>query len=108
MLTKRYREVDSLFSIYQKDEESFKDYVARFKVATLEVHNMDKSMIMLALKRGLHPSHFTYLLDKIFSKFYSEMLARTQYTYANERALTRWEIDRKPNEKQSQEEPGKA
>lgn len=68
----------------------------------LEVYNLDKSMVMLALKRGHCPSHFTYSLDKTFFKSYSEMLARAQkYIHADEGALTQHEINEKSKKKQA-------
>lgn len=51
--------------------------MAYFKVATLEIYHLDKSMAMLALTQGLQPSRFTFLLDKMFSKSYSNLLTCT-------------------------------
>lgn len=50
------QEVDSLFSVPQQDQEPLKDYMARFKVAALKVHNLDESVAMLSMKRGLRIS----------------------------------------------------
>lgn len=54
------QDLDSLFFIYQQEGESLKDYVAYFKVATLEVYHLDESMAMLALKKGLRTSSPTH------------------------------------------------
>lgn len=73
-----------------------KDYVAGFKAATWKVYNLDESMAMLAMKRGLCTSCFTYTLDNSHSKFYSEMLAHAQkYIYVDEKAFNRGEISEK-------------
>lgn len=40
----------------------------------LEIYNLDESMAMLALKRKLYASYFTYLLDMTFSKSYLKIL----------------------------------
>lgn len=53
-----------------------KDNEAKFKATMLEVDNLDESMAMLVMKRGLYNSYFTYLLDKTHAKSYFEMLAR--------------------------------
>lgn len=64
-------------------------YVARSKVAILEVYNLDESMAMLGMKRGLRTSCFIYSLEKTHPKSYSEMLACMQkYICMDERALT--------------------
>lgn len=76
--------------------------MAWFKVAMLEVYNLDKSMAMIAKKRGLRTSRFTYSLDKANPKSYSEMLVHAQnYIHMDEGALTWWEIDRKLKRKQA-------
>lgn len=60
-----------------------------FKVATLEIYNLDKSVAMLVMKRGLRPFKFTCLLDKIYYKSYLELLVHTQkYILIEEGALT--------------------
>lgn len=69
-------EFDSLFFVCQQDRESLNDYMARFKVATLEVYNLNEFVAMLVMKKGLRTSHFTYLLDKTHPKSYLEMLTR--------------------------------
>lgn len=70
--------VDILFSVCQKDQELLSEYVARFKVIALEVYNLDEFVAMLAMKRGLKISRFTYFLDKKPSRIYSELLSRAQ------------------------------
>lgn len=52
------------------DREPLKDYVAWFKMATMEVYHLNKLVAMLTLKRGLHPSHLIYSLDKTLPKSY--------------------------------------
>lgn len=49
--------------------------MAQFKVATLEVYNLDESIAILIMKRGLRTFHFMYLLDKTHLKSYLEVLA---------------------------------
>lgn len=58
------QEANSLFSVCQRDKELLKDYVAQFKVATLEIYHLDEFVAMMALKCRLLPSHLTYSLDK--------------------------------------------
>ena len=48
------RKPDNLFAIRQQDKEPLRDFIARFKAATLEVNHLDNPMAMSALKRGLH------------------------------------------------------
>lgn len=70
-------ESNNFFSLQQQDRELLKDYVTQFKVATLEIYNLDELMAMLAMKRGLHSSQFNFSLDKTYPKSYSELLAHT-------------------------------
>lgn len=63
------------------------DYVAYFKVATLEIYHLDEDMAMLSMKQGLCPSRFTFSLDKTFYKSYSELLMHIQkYIHATKRS----------------------
>ena len=68
------REPDSLFAIRQQDRESLRDFLARFKAATLEVDHLDDLVAMSALKRGLRISRLTYSLDKNPARSYAEVL----------------------------------
>ena len=43
-------ELDSLFTIWQQDKESHRDYLAYFKMATLEIYNLNDSLTMSTLK----------------------------------------------------------
>ena len=67
-------EPDSLFAIRQQDRESLRDFLARFKAATLEVDHLDNLVAMSALKRGLRISRLTYSLDKNLVRSYAEVL----------------------------------
>ena len=90
------KEPDSLFSVRQQEGESLKDYVARFKLATLDISRIDESVAILAMKRGLRSSQFTYSLDKTYSRTYSELLTRAQkYIRADEAASVRRESNGK-------------
>lgn len=51
--------------------------MARFKSAALEIYHLDESMAILAIKRGLCTSCFTYFLDKKHPKSYLELLTCT-------------------------------
>lgn len=64
-----------------------KEYIDRFKSATLEIYNMDESIAMLALKRGLRSFRFTYSLDKTYPKSYSELLTHAQKYIRVEEAI---------------------
>ena len=100
------REPDSLFAIRQQDKEPLKDYVARFKAATLEVYNLDESLVMSALKWGLRTFRLTYSLDKTPTKSYAEVLARAEkYIRADEGAASRREAEGKPSTKKPREDP---
>lgn len=83
-----------------------KDYIARFKMAMLEIYNLDESVVMLGMKREFCSSRFTYLLDQTYSKFYLELVVYIQkYIYVEEGALTQREDNGKPkksNPKESQ------
>lgn len=58
-------------------------------MATLEIYHLDESLAMLAVKRGLHPSWFTYLLDKTYLKSYVELLIHAQkYIHTEEGILS--------------------
>lgn len=79
-----------------------KDYVARFKVAALEVYNLNEFVAMLAIKRKLRTSQFTYSLDKKLPRSYLELLSRAKkYIHAKEANHTRRELDGRPRKKQS-------
>lgn len=52
--------------------------MARFKLAILEVYNLDELVTMLAMKRELCPSYFTYSLDKMSPKSYLKMMVHVQ------------------------------
>lgn len=49
-------EANSLFLIRHQDPKLLRDYMARFNMAALEVYNLDESMAMLAMKRGVRTS----------------------------------------------------
>ena len=88
------REVDSLFSIRQQDQELLRDYITRFKIAILEIYSLDELIAMLALKRELKTSRLTYSLDKKPPRTYSELLLRVhKYIRAEEADRTRRELD---------------
>lgn len=94
------RELDNFFSIQQQDGESLKDYMTWFKSIILEIYNLDEPVAMLTIKRCLHSSKFTYFLDKIYPKFYLELLTYTQkYLCMEEVVAIWWETDRKPKKK---------
>lgn len=79
--------------------------MAWLKSIILEIYDLDERVAMLALKRGLHSSRFTYSLDKIYQKSYSKLLTRAQkYIWAEEATVVRWEIDRKPRRKKPRED----
>lgn len=62
-----------------------KDYIVQFKLAILEIYNLDESVAMLAMKRGLRSSRFIYSLDKTYLKSYSKLLIHAQkYIHAKE------------------------
>ena len=67
-------EPNSLFAIRQQDKEPLRDFIARFKAATLEVDHLDDLVEMSALKRGLRISRLTYLLDKNPVRSYAQVL----------------------------------
>ena len=48
--------------------------MARFNMAILEVRNLNKDMAILAMKRGLRRSRFTYSLNKTLLRTYTELL----------------------------------
>lgn len=80
--------------------------MTRFKMATLEIYNLNEIVAMLALKKGLRISWFTYFLDKKPPKIYSELLIRAQkYIHADEADRTRRELDGRLLKKQAQEGP---
>lgn len=78
----------------------------RFKVAILEIYNMDEPVAMLALKRELWTSWFTYFLDKKPSKTYLELLAHARKNIRAKVANhTLREFDGGPLKKQARGEP---
>lgn len=97
---------DSLFFVRQKEGESLKDFMARFKTVALEVYHLDDAMATLALKRGLRLSRFTYSLDKRLSSSYAELLSCMQkYIHADEVDFTRREAEEKPIKNPVRAEP---
>lgn len=86
---KMLQEVNNIFFVCQKDKKLLKENVTQFKVATLEVYHLGKSMTMLALKQGLRPPYLTYSMDWTPVRSYSEMLSSTQkYIHRDEGALS--------------------
>ncbi|XP_073103311.1 uncharacterized protein [Elaeis guineensis] len=65
---------DNLFSVKQGEIEMLRDFVARFKVTTLEVRDLNEDMVISVMKKGLKGSRFTYSLDKTLSRTYAELL----------------------------------
>ena len=61
-------------SIKQEDEESLQSYMSCFKVVMLEVRNLDHSIAMLALKKGLKANSFYTSFSKRFPWNFSELL----------------------------------
>lgn len=71
---------DSLFSLKQDNGETLRSYVAHFNAATLEVKNLNESIMMSVLKRGLRNGCLTFSLDKNFLGSYAELLeCATEY-----------------------------
>lgn len=100
------KEPDSLFSIRQWDEKSLKDYVARFKSAILEIYDLDEHVAMLASKRGLRSSKFTYSIYKTYPRSYLELLTCAQkYIWVEEVVVVQQETDGKPRRKKPWEDP---
>lgn len=58
---------DFLFSI-QQEGEFLCHYMDHFKAAMLEVHSLEPSVAMSALKKGLHGGIFYFFLSKKFSR----------------------------------------
>lgn len=48
--------------------------MAYFNAITLEIHDLNESMSMSAMKQGLQSSMSTFFLDKKFQKTYFELL----------------------------------
>lgn len=65
---------DYLFSIKQKEGESFYAYLHCFNVVTLEVSNLDRSIAMIALKSILQRNPFLLSLEKMYPQNFAEML----------------------------------
>lgn len=102
-------EANSFFFICQQNGEFLRDYVARFKLATLKVYNPDEFMAMLAMKRELHTLYFTYSLNKKPPKFYAELLTCMQkHIRASEADSTRRKIDERHRRKQVRGELSRA
>ena len=64
--------------------------MARFNAATHEVRDLNEDMVILAMKRKLRGSRFTYSLDKTLLRTYAELLERAyKYMHADEGASDR-------------------
>ena len=44
-----------LFTVYQKDGESLKDYVKRFNQAILKVEDLSDKVVVMVIMEGIHP-----------------------------------------------------
>ena len=74
--------------------------MARFNVATLEVRDLNEDMAILAMKRGLRRSRFTYSLNKTLSRTYTDLLeCAYKYIRADESASDRCQTDEKGQKK---------
>lgn len=79
--------------------------MAGFKVAMLEVYNLDKSVSILVMKRELKTSRLTYSFDKKLLRTYLELLFHTQkYIYIEEADCTQRELDERPRKRQARGE----
>ena len=68
------RTSNSLVSIKQNEGETLRNFMVRFNAITLEVKDLNEDMAILAMKRGLRGSRFTYSLDKNHPWTYAELL----------------------------------
>ena len=69
------RGFDALIDIKQKEGESLRDFIWRFIMVTLEITNLDQTVVMTVMKDGLRPSRFLFSLEKRFPVDYTEMLS---------------------------------
>lgn len=72
----------------------------------LDIYHLNEAVAILAMKRGLCPSSFTYSLDKAYPKFYSKLLTCAQkYIRLKEVALSQQEAKERPKKKQARGGP---
>ena len=69
-------------NIRQREGESLHSYISCFNAATLEVQNLDLSMMTITMKSRLQKSSFLFFLQKKPLWDFAEMLARAE-KYAN-------------------------
>lgn len=69
--------LDSLFSIQERKDESLCDYVDQFNVIMLKVLDLNKSIMMSPFKRGLKSTQLPFFVDKNFIRNYIEVLTQT-------------------------------
>ena len=82
-----------------------KDFIARFKAATLEVDHLDDLVAMSALKRGLRISRLTYSLDKNPARSYAKVLIRVEkYIRTDEGASSRRKAETKSSNEKAQDD----
>lgn len=58
--------------------------MSHFSVATFEVHELDYSVSMTTLKKGLYKYPFRFLLKKMYLYYFAKILAREEYSNAKE------------------------
>lgn len=68
-----------------------KDYMVQFKAVKLKVYNLDKSIVMLAMKRGLHSSYFTFAGQDLFEILFRNvgLCYRSTFIWIRELSLNR-------------------
>lgn len=67
--------MDYLHTLKLKKGETIQTFVNPFNVVTLEIYNLDQSVAMLALEKGLLVNNLKKSLAKTYPKNFAEMLA---------------------------------
>ena len=79
-----------LFTIRQGQNESLKDYIARFNVEALLIKGGNDDLSLSAMMSGLKPSKLLWSVDKNDPKDFQDLLSRAK-KYANaEELMNSW------------------
>ena len=93
------KNINSPFSIEQKEGELSRYYAVCFNAAALEVQNFNKSAATLATEQELKGEHLIFSLNKDSLKDYADLLARARkYARAKEGKIHHWEEEERKND----------
>ncbi|KAM1742551.1 hypothetical protein ACFX12_012535 [Malus domestica] len=85
--TDHLHSADDLYTIFQKLDESLREYAGRFSHEYSRCAEVDDKTVLKAFTAGLRDCFFKYMINANTWKMYSEVMAQA-YNYASAKART--------------------